>query len=507
VHSCSANTVVNPPLPLSGADDAWTYETNDPTHFEQTDHCAPSDDTGIDGLVSQTKLNSGSAPLGRFAQWRFDAPAGTSLTRLRMWRYAGKQTNLWELFARTADGTKLPGNDCTKPPDQFACTLGGPGVMDDFDSLNTTSLQVGLACSFAMTSCSTGATLHDAWSAMYSAIVTVNDPVAPIASGGSGSLFAGGYLRGRVTAGVASASDSTGIRALHVRVDGSAVARSPDRACDFTRRAPCPQLTTPESLSFDSRGISDGTHTAQVGVLDSGENFTPARTEQITLDNTPPVAPTPTSPPSVTTAATAAAIAWTEPRGQVAPITSASVDVCGPTGCQTSAQAAGDGSGTATISLPSVGTYTVRVALRDAAGNVNPNQAAAWTITRAVPVALPPIEPTSTPSTPTPAKTTPRLLVARPTVARDRRTVTVRGRVAAGVSGKVMVKASARIGGRTRTVTRRASIRGRRYAVRLRLPSTRWRTAQVTVRYGGSATRNAATVTRTVRQRAQIQRP
>jgi hypothetical protein len=70
------------------------------------------------------------------------------------------------------------------------------------------------------------------------------------------------------------------------------------------------------------------------------------------------------------------------------------------------------------------------------------------------------------------------------------------------VSGTVTVKASARIGQRTRTVTREVKIRSRRYSVRLRLPSSAWTTAKVTVRYPGSATRKAATVTRTVRRPA-----
>jgi hypothetical protein len=366
------------------------------------------------------------------------------------------------------------------PPDQFFCTVGGPGVVDDFGSLNTSSVQVGLACSFAMTSCSTGATLHDAWSAIYSSLVTVSDPVAPNAGGATGSVFGSSYVRGTVTAGVALASDSTGIKALVVRVDGgSVVARSPDRACDFTRRAPCPQLSTPESFSFPSTDISDGTHTAEVGVVDTGENFAAAGAPRtITVDNTAPLAPTPTSPTSITTGAAAATTTWTEPGGQVAPITSAHITVCGPVGCQTGTQAAGSGSGSATVSLPSFGTYTVAVALQDAAGNFASGQAAGWTI-----------------------KASPRLATARPTVARDRRTISVRGTVAPGVSGRVTVKATARIHGRTRAVTRSAAIRNRRYAIRLKLPSTAWRTATVTARFAGDATHRSGRVTRHVNQR------
>jgi hypothetical protein len=65
----------------------------------------------------------------------------------------------------------------------------------------------------------------------------------------------------------------------------------------------------------------------------------------------------------------------------------------------------------------------------------------------------------------------------------------------------VTVSASARIHGHTRTVTKRATIRNHHYALRLKLPSSAWATAKVTVRYAGSSTRRAATVARTVRQR------
>src|SRR6185437_3310403 len=146
-------------------DDAWVFETNDPVHLQQVRNCSPAHDTDFDGLAAQTKLNSASAPLGRFAQWRFDAPDGTSLSRLRMWRYIGKQTNDWELYTRTAGDTKLAGSDCALGPTDLDCQLG-PGTVADFGPLATTSLRVGIACHNATTSCSTGTTLHDAWSAI-----------------------------------------------------------------------------------------------------------------------------------------------------------------------------------------------------------------------------------------------------------------------------------------------------------------------------------------------------
>src|SRR3954447_18315618 len=89
VRTCSANSVADPPAALSGVDDAWTPESNDTGGLETLHQCPPADDTGSDGLVAETKLLGTAPGVGRFAQWRFDAPAATSVTRLRMWRYAG----------------------------------------------------------------------------------------------------------------------------------------------------------------------------------------------------------------------------------------------------------------------------------------------------------------------------------------------------------------------------------------------------------------------------------
>jgi hypothetical protein len=56
---------------------------------------------------------------------------------------------------------------------------------------------------------------------------------------------------------------------------------------------------------------------------------------------------------------------------------------------------------------------------------------------------------------------------------------------------------------RARTITRRVRIANRRFNARIKLPSSTWRSAKVTVRYSAGTTRRAQTVTRTVRQRVR----
>jgi hypothetical protein len=526
VDSCTSNA--DTLAPISGADDAWTPDpASDVTHFEFIKHCPPAAGLDRDGLLLEDHLLTAAAPSGNFAQWRFDAPAGTTVTRLRLRREIGKQENTWELYTRAADGTRLGGttgpslndSDCVVDPDSFTCQVGFPGSAGaDWTGLNTTGVRVGIRCVAA--SCATGATLHEAWTAIYGAIVTVDDPTAPTAAGTAGSLLTDAYVHGGETATLNSASDATGIRAVQVIEGGTLLAES-QRTCDFSRRVPCTNLTAPASVTVATTGMPDGQHTIHVGATDAAGNFTAATSQQVTVDNTAPAAPTPTSPTSQTVSASSATVSWQAPDGQVAPISAAHITLCSPSDvCQSTTQAAGPARGSASLSLTSgYGVYRVLVSLEDAAGNTDPNELASYqvvfpsasTMTRSQPTSTPAAAPTPAPgpslvptSAPMPKPlASPRLALHVPTVGRDRRTIAVKGTVAPDTTGRITVKVTVRIRGRTRTVTRSATIRSTRYSVHLKLPSSAWKTAKVTARFPGSSTRVAATVTRTLRQRSR----
>jgi hypothetical protein len=202
----------------------------------------------------------------------------------------------------------------------------------------------------------------------------------------------------------------------------------------------------------------------------------------------------------VTTTANSAAISWSEPGGQTSPITQAAVTLCKAGGtCRTTTQPAGPGRGEATLQLADgPGQYRATVSLADAAGNHSAYNGTHWTITRSAPAATTPGSAQPRSGTPTATLPSPRL-TARTDLHRNHRTITVRGTVAATALGTVTITARTRIGGRIRTVTRRATIRSRRYRTTLTLPSSRWRTATVTVRYPGTAAHRPASTTRAVR--------
>jgi hypothetical protein len=422
-----------------------------------------------------------------------------------MWRYAGKADNAWTLSVRIADGTELPASNCIRPVDQFTCELGGPYFPPvDWPHLQTSTVRVVLACESTPTTCAPGATLHEAWTAIYRSIVTIDDPTPPTASGATGSLFAGGYVRGNATATLGSAADGSGIKAVQVRVDGSRVVGETALACDFTRSRPCSDVPTPTDVPVVTANIGDGTHTAEVGAVDAGGNFTAATTQAITVDNEAPAPPTPTSPSFTTVAGERATISWTEPSGQVSPITRAHITVCKATACRTSTQPAGFGFGQASVALlDGPGAYTASVALADGAGNHDPYRAAHWSITRAGPSPTAPMTavPTVPPTQPVTALPSARLSITASTIARDRRSITVRGTVAPGVHGRVHVTVRTRIAGRLHTVATRTAIARHRFQATLRLPSRRWRTATLTARYVRTTTHRETVRTRTIHNR------
>jgi hypothetical protein len=408
VTSCSVNAAA-PGEPLAVADDAWSYVTNDETHFQSSTTCPPATDRAVDGLVAQGRINSQGAARHGFAEWRFDAVPYTAITRVRLQRNIGKRENGWALYTRTADGTDLPDSDCKVEVNEFTCEITTD--RDWVITRPTTAVRVGLECNAS--TCTTGSTRPHAWSAIHRAIVTVEDNEDPSASGAGGSLLAGGYLRGTVTATLDAASDNTGIRAVQVKLgDNEALVAQTPRACDFTRRVPCDDLTSPATVDVDTTTIPDGTHTVAVGALDPAGNFTAAASRPITVDNTPPTAPTPTSPQQQSATAPSATVTWANPTGQVAPVTVAHITFCGPSGCSTHTEPVSGATGRATLSLPGPGAYNVGVAVADAAGNFDPTQVAGWNIaypaTTAGPMAPGPSPaPTAPGGTPAPAPTAP----------------------------------------------------------------------------------------------------
>jgi hypothetical protein len=252
--------------------------------------------------------------------------------------------------------------------------------------------------------------------------VTVSESAAPTASFEGGTLTTAGAKKGSKSVDVVGVDGHSGVRKLEVMLDdtlvgsvdhnnrtwGTPMQYQPAATCSYASWAACP-LTQRETFTVDTTHVPDGAYALTVRATDAAGNAkATTATDLVTVDNTAPAAPAATSATSVTTEADSAAITWSHPSGQISPIVAAHVVVCGPNGCQDVTVPASGAAGGATINrTDGYGTYTVRVALEDEAGNYDPNQAKAYTVRFAPPASPspPPVvvdPPTKDPVTPLP---------------------------------------------------------------------------------------------------------
>jgi len=382
---------------------SWTWATTDPaepSHYAEHATCPFSDPEGTGGTIDQKGglattdalgLSNGAAP-GTSAGWTFTAPAGTTVSAINYERYLGKEndtSNTWSPALR-ADGTIIPGETCTVVFPDVGCLLGGPpgqgGEPGIATGLSAHQLSFGLACQAPVhQTCVTGATLHAVWAAMYAAKVTVTDPTAPTLGTPSGALWESGAFDGyhkRVEAVTISAQDiGGGVASISLSADGHPVSTY-TTSCNFTFPQPCPLSTGTQTLALPTASLTDGAHTLALEATDAAGNQSTIASETITIDNQPPPPPvglsaSPTEPNGSTFNTT-----WTNPGGQIAPITQATYEVCpatsaGPCSPPTPAPA----SGPAIVTVPGPGSWSIAVWLTDAAGNGTAANAARTAVT------------------------------------------------------------------------------------------------------------------------------
>jgi hypothetical protein len=251
---------------------------------------------------------------------------------------------------------------------------------------------------------------------LYGVQTTVSESVAPGAAIDGGTLATAGAKKGTKTVTVTGTDGHSGVQRLEVLLDDVVVgtmdySRDWTRplsyqktgTCSFATWNACP-LTQRETFAVDTAQVPDGAYALAVRATDAaGNTKTTTAAQPVTVDNTAPAAPAATSATSVTTEAASTDITWSHPGGQVAPITAAHVNVCGPTGsCQDIVVPASGATGGATINrTDGFGLYTAKVSLEDGAGNHDPAQAKTYRVTFAQTPA-----PTPTP-TPMPPVVTP----------------------------------------------------------------------------------------------------
>ncbi len=302
----------------ANVDHSWAYATNDPGHFAGGTVC-PGFATGGDeqGLWADDALNLPNGPGGGASSgWTFTAPPGTTITRLRYERSAGKvYDNSW-VPGLWIDGSLDPNETCSIPGSGRSCSFGDPSMggnpTADVGPLSAHVLTFGVLCTAGpRTQCATGASgYHDVFSEIFGATVSLSDPNPPAIAQPSGALWgpgaAGGFHKATESLTVSATDGQSGVARIEGLVDGLPRAWI-GAACDFSYAVPCPASTGVQTLSLDTTRLPDGPHTLTVHALDAAQNPSADQAHAFVVDNTPPSPPTSlqateggSSPPSST---------------------------------------------------------------------------------------------------------------------------------------------------------------------------------------------------------------
>lgn len=183
------------------------------------------------------------------------------------------------------------------------------------------------------------------------------------------------------------ASDNSGVADLRVAIDGAEIGRS-STPCYWPgpgTMVNCDAVNGLLRTSVDTSGLGSGTHTITARARDVGGLAT-ERVYRFSVDRVPPGSPRrlTLSGGEQWRAENAFHVSWSNPpTGDTAPIAMAEYILCpasnGPyevVGCVSQSRPIGPEPGSDTVMVPRDGAWTLRVGLRDAAGNFDPNQVA-----------------------------------------------------------------------------------------------------------------------------------
>ncbi len=380
------------------ANNSWVWATNDPAqpaHYAEHVNCpyrlggdgGKADQEGGLSTTDGLELSSGATP-GTSAGWTFTAPAGTTVTGLTYERYIGHSLdprNSWSPALR-ADGAIVSGETCLDSVQNGeTCSVGGPpgtgGEPARITGLSAHELSLGIACQAPPEDeCVTGATEHAAWATMYGATVTLSDPTPPTLSAPSGALWgpgeAGGFHKGTESVAVSAADVGGGVASIVLSADGRPV-ETYTAPCNFTFAQPCPSSTGTQTLTFPTTQLSDGTHTLTLVATDAAGNQSTVASHEITVENGAPPPPVGLSATATPAGGSTFTATWSDPTGQLAPITGAFYQVCPASGSGAcSAPASAPATGPATVVVPGPGSWSIDVWLTNAAGNASSANAA-----------------------------------------------------------------------------------------------------------------------------------
>jgi hypothetical protein len=341
---------------------------------------AYSDCPGSQGLVARNVYDGAASGWLQGAYMIFDAPAGNSVDAVSFEFGLRRPDCSWgvEMVGGNQDlgGNILVGLPAGQSCDSTFQTADESSYFGGRYSYPTSGSRVRIEARCGQGSCTRNgvAAFH-----IRNVDVYVSDNVAPSLSGGRGALWtSNGWLSGSQSLGF-DASDGAGIQVATASVDGREIVHG-GNVCDYTYAAPCPQGSVNATVPTAGFG-GDGSHTLTLSAVDgAGNPSSVSRT--ILIDNTPPDAPQaltvdggdgwrPTNDFTIN---------WKlDPVTSGAPIAGANWDLCPASGDGACAHGSADGPGLTSLQhlkLPAPGAYTLKLWLRDAAGNQDPRLSA-----------------------------------------------------------------------------------------------------------------------------------
>ena len=363
----------------AGADASWA-DTTGGAKFRADAYCVPPGGDSFAGVhvKSLTREGQGTVSGTRFSRWRWTAPAGTGITAVRgTWWHAlhdGIEQRLGSVNAGGGFEPFLAAGATDTALRDFSKGFASP--VPAFEDRLLSARAEGKWCSLEQGS----------WSALRGLTITVQDDHAPDVGIG-GDLLGGGWRRGNQDVAIWSADLGGGVRFAESFLDGARVGFTEHNCAKAlvggewrgTRMQPCPGDAWAHQ-GVNSAVFGDGPHQALACATDFAENRRCTSSYTVRIDNNPPVHPK------------AAGLAggedwrrvndfdlgWENPdQGAASPIAGASWRLVGDAGYDSGVKfAAGrDRNSLANLSVPATGSYSLRLWLRDEAGNEAPSSA------------------------------------------------------------------------------------------------------------------------------------
>ncbi len=357
-----------------GADAGWADSTGG-AKFRPDAYCAtPPGADPFDGahLKSFTRDGQGTVSGSRYARWRWDAPAGTGITRVSgTWWHALHDGIEQRIGVATWNGG-------FNPFASASTTDTTPrGFVAGFSPAQP-ALEDRLLCARAESKwCSLD---PGSWSAVRALTITVEDDYAP-GSSVDGDMLAGGWLRGDRRLGYRATDVGAGLKRTEALIDGHPVLAH-DHPCNAasiggewraTTMRPCPT----ERVGYyplSTRGFSDGPHNVGHCATDFAGNVNCLPERTVFIDNNPPAHPRELMLPGPEGWRRGNDFdpTWIDPdQGPASPIGGAYWRITGPAGYDSGAKfvAGHDINKLQNLFVPRAGAYSLGVWLRDEAGN------------------------------------------------------------------------------------------------------------------------------------------